>query len=295
VQDYLFVAFFLGHYRGKDARRLLKRCGLLEDAGVGSLGKFHMGVQMRLPAEDPRLQRLLSELHARGEEPIIRLDRVHTKRELDAAEWLVMRTATAGLLGGVDYGQKHDFTRACRTCGAGAVPVAPLLAQLGEMGKKRIDHLVYEHHMIITREVAEGLVGLSGFEIAPVKSPRRLPHEGYAWLKITSSLPAMHPSTTGYEVSDPCPTCGRAGHYAGHFGEMAAPEAPVYSGLPATVSDFNLTYEYFGNWQQLQRNRHDYEPVGGGAGIVVSQQARRRLVELGVRRMVWVPVSVGAV
>jgi hypothetical protein len=167
------------------------------------------------------------------------------------------------------------------------------LAELGAMGKKRIDHLVYEDHMIVSRDVAEGLTGLSGFEIAPVKSPRRPPHMSFAWLKITSSLPAMHPSTTGYEVTDPCSVCGRAGHYGGQFGEEAAPEVPVYAGLPATVGDFNLTFEYFGNWQQ-QRNKRGHEPVGGGAGIVVSQRARQTLLRLGARRMVWVPVVIKA-
>jgi hypothetical protein len=293
MQDYVFIA---GRFDGKKARRILKRCGLLEATGHGSPSKY-VALMHRFPAEDPRVQRLLSELYAQaeklGDRPFVRLDRVYTKGELDAAEWLVMRTATAGLWGGVDYGQTYDRTEACGTCGAGAVPVAPLLAELGAMGKKRIDHLVYEDHMIVSRDVAEGLTGLSGFEIAPVKSPRRPPHMSFAWLKITSSLPAMHPSTTGYEVTDPCSVCGRAGHYGGQFGEEAAPEVPVYAGLPATVGDFNLTFEYFGNWQQ-QRNKRGHEPVGGGAGIVVSQRARQTLLRLGARRMVWVPVVIKA-
>jgi hypothetical protein len=290
VQDYLFVSFFLGHGRGDDARRLLEGSGLLQDATVGSLGRFHTGVQLRLPVQDPRLQPLLTELRERGETPFTRLDRVHTRSELDAAEWLRMRVATAGLYGGVDYGQEYDFTRACKTCGAGAVPIAPLLAELGAMGKKRIDHLVYESHLIITTEVAEGLGDLSGFEIAPVKSPRCPPHDRFAWLKIGASLPRMHSSTTGYKVSDACPTCGRSGHY----GDWTAPEAPVYAGLPATVCDFNHTFEYFGDWRQV-RNGRDHKPVGGGAGTVVSQRARQTLLKLGARRFVWVPVSVGVV
>ncbi|MBU2601754.1 MAG: hypothetical protein KKA32_06245 [Actinobacteria bacterium] len=286
MQDYLYVSFFLGHERGDEARRLLADSNLLTDVALDQLGSMHTGVRLRLPAEDPRLEPLLERLRERGVKPLTRVDRVHTKSELDAADWLVLRIATAGLYGGVDYGQVYDFGHACRTCGAGAVPVAPLLAELGAMGQKDIDHLVYEARLIVTARVATGLTGLTGFEIQPVKTRRRPPDARFGWLKVAGYLPKLDSSTTGYSAIDVCPTCGRSGHYR----DLHAPEAPVYASFPSDACDFNHTFEYFGDWRQIC-HPSQARLVGGGAGIVVSQRARKTLEALGVRRLVWVAVA----
>jgi rRNA maturation protein Nop10 len=292
MQDYLFVSFFLGHGRGEETRALLRELALLEEARdlgfdtKASVESRSLGPYLRLPVEDARLQPLLDRLRDMGVKPFTRLDREHTAVELDSAEWLVLRTATAGLWGGVDYGQEYDFSSACPTCGAGARVIPPLLAEIGAMGKKGIDHLVYEGHLIVTQRVVEALDGLTGFEALPVRSKRRPPDARFAWLKIANVLPRMDPSTTGYAIDDLCPTCGRAGHY----GSARAPEAPIYARIPADVCDFNQTFEFYGNWRHSRVPTH-VQPVGGGPGIVVSQRARQALLQLRVRRLVWVPVA----
>jgi hypothetical protein len=227
----------------------------------------------------------LNRLAERGVEPFTRIDREYTQSDLNAAVRLQLRVATAGLYGGIDYGQSYDRANACLTCGAGALPIPPLLAELGGMGKKHIDHLVYEGHFIVSRRLAQGLEGLTGVELAPVQSPRRTPDQGFAWLKIHSDLPAM---SSGYTQHNVCTTCGRAGHY----GSLMQPGEPTYTALSANLPDFTLTWEYFGDWQQ-QRHKSQTLPVGGARGIVVSQGVRQRLLELRVRRLVWVPVKVG--
>ena len=163
MQDFQFVSFFLGHDAGDRARRLLAECELL-DVALSSRanrhawnGDVHFGVSLRLPVEDKRLTALLERLRAAGQEPFTRLDREHSPQELDSADWLIMRVASVGLYGGVDYGQSYRFENACGTCGAGAEPVPPLVAELGKMGKKDIDHLVYEGHFIVTKRIAAAL------------------------------------------------------------------------------------------------------------------------------------------
>jgi hypothetical protein len=292
VQDYLFVSFFLGHHRGEDARRLLDDCGLLELATANRanrhawLGDHHTGVYLRLPVQDPRLPLLLDRLRTEGVEPGTRIDREYTADELDAAAWLVLRVATAGLWGGVDYGQTYDFREACQTCGAGAVPIPPLVAELGAMGKKDMDHLVYEGHLIVSLRVVEGLAHMTGIQPTPVKSPRRAPDSRFEWLRIPNVLPQMHASTTGYEAVSLCPVCGRGGHYR----DAHAPEAPMYAAMPQNATDFNQTFEYYGDWEHARTKSH-VRPVGGGPGVVVSQRGRQALKELGVRRLVWVPIT----
>ncbi len=288
------MSFFLGHDAGDRARRLLVECELLDIALASRThqhtwsGDVHAGVSLRLPVEDERLNTLLTRLRAAGVTPFTRWDREHSQDELDSADWLMMRIATAGLYGGVDYGQSYRFAIACTTCGAGAEPVPPLIAELGKMGKKEIDHLVYEGHVIVTTRVAAALreAGVTGIEPAPVQTQRRPPSAQHVWLRITSEFPRLHESTTGYETDAPCSACGRGGHGA----SAKEPEVPRYNPVPAGTPDFNRTWEYFGDWRQVRSETHS-RPVGGGQGVVVSQRVRRVLHDLRVRRIVWIPMS----
>jgi hypothetical protein len=288
MQDYLAISFFLGHDAGAAAKRLLAECDLLDHALAARanrhawLGDVHFGVWVRLPTQDVRLRRLLDGLAEREVAPFTRIDREYTETELNAANWLELRVATAGLYGGVDYGQTYERTDACPTCGAGSLPLPPLLVELGGMGRKDVDHLVYEGHFIVSNRVTEGLVGVTGVELAPVRSPRKAPDPRFAWLKISSVLPRMH---SGYEQSDGCGQCRRSGYYEG----LMKPNVPTYAGLSENLPDFNLTWEYFGDWRQ-QRHKSQTLGVGGGQGVVVSQRVRQRLLKLKVRRLVWIPV-----
>lgn len=294
MQDFLFITFFLGHRAGEKARALLEEYDLLEVARDSRLnrhawvGDVHFGVHLRLPLQDERLSRLLERLRADGINVSTRLDREYSKEELDAADWLVMRTATAGLLGGVDFGQTYDFIESCSVCGAGAQPQAPLMVELGKMGKKDIDHLIYEQYFIISNRLAEAIraAAFTGVELELVKSQRSPISKQYSWLRIINELPPMDHTTTGYVVEDPCPTCGRGGH----FNSGVEAEVPVYRSFPLNAHDFNATWEYFGTWQQV-RSPLQNQPVGGGRGTIVSGQVRRVFQQLRIPRMVWIPVQ----
>jgi len=293
MQDFLFVSFFMGHESGEVARQLLSHCDLLAEATAAPanrhawLGDIHTGVSLKLRSEDPRLGRLLDALDEKGIKPFTRVERHYASRDLDSAEWLVLRVATAGLYGGADYGQCYDFTKSCVTCGSGAVPEQPLVAELGRMGKKEIDHLVYEAHLIVSDRIANQITDLTGVIPSPVKSPRQHADPGFSWLRITGNLPEMHPASTGYLIETPCPACGRAGHCT----KSDEPESPAYGQLPATTADFNLKWEYFGSWK-ARRRRDQERLIGGSQAVIVSQRARRRLLDLKVKRLVWIPVRI---
>jgi hypothetical protein len=293
MRDFLYVSFFLGHESGEAARALLRKCALLEHAERRKenrhswLEDIHLGVSVRLPTSDERLAVLLQELQELGVEPWTRLDREYSPAELDAAPLLILRVATAGLLGGVDYGQEYDYSGACGTCGAGALPIPPLMADLGKMGKKDVDQLIYEGHLVVSHRTVAALDGLHGFTASPVRTPRGVPDARFAWLRITSELPPMDETSEGIVTYKPCPTCSRSGHY----GAVRVGEVPKYRAMPKSARDVNLTWEYFGDWQQVRYLSHT-RPIGGQRQIVVSQAVRRRLLAINVRRLVWVPVTV---
>jgi len=289
MQDYLFVSLFLGRDAAAATQRLLRECNLLDVALADHRnvwrGELQPGIYLRLPSDDERLQGLLANLRVRGVVPFTRIDREYSTEELDRADLLILRIATAGLLGGVDYSQTYDSGKACATCGAGSVPNPPLVADLGSMGKKDIDHLIYEGHLIVSKRLAKAMKKMTGVSVQPVRSPRRA-NSQFFWLEITNELPRMHPSTRGYGTDAQCPACKRAGHY----GAMSEPESVSYADSHR-ARDLNVTWEYFGDWRQ-QRTKTAHAPVGGKQGIVVSQRLRQEFLRLKVRRLVWIPVTI---
>jgi hypothetical protein len=292
MQDFLFISFFLGHHSGAQARALLAKFDLLEEATKSPLNRhawvngIHFGVNLRLPVQDERLTKLLDKLKYDGVNVFTRFDREYSDKDLDAAKWLVLRTATAGLLGGVDYDQYYEYDEACGTCGAGAKLSPPLIAELSRMGKKDIDHLVYEMHFIVSYKLKNALNdrGVTGIEFMPVKSPRNSISDHFWWLRIANELGPMDTSSTGYTVYESCPSCGRAGHYR----NKDMPEVPTYKPFSGDVADFHVTWEYFGNWQQKRHPSHQ-KPIGGGRDVIVSQKTRKLFQALGITRLVWIP------
>jgi len=288
MQDYQYV--WVNEDSSARLRKLLNKYELLEVAREDRNNRFSLdatefgfGVHLRLPIEDQRIQRLLAALRASGKKPSTRVDREYTEAELDAAPFLEMIVATAGFYGGVDFGQAYDFTDACPRCGSGARAIAPLISEF-RMGKKDIDHLVYENHLIVSQRLAKGLRGLTGFQLTPVRSRRRNPEPRFSWLRIMHELaPARH-DTPGWVIENRCNVCSRTGYYRDHD----APSERVYDSLRG-ARDFNLTWEYCGDWQQVRSETHT-RPIGGRQFPIVSQRARKRLIDLGVERLQWAPV-----
>jgi hypothetical protein len=296
MNDFIAISFFLGHDQGRQARSLLQRLGLLDMAladrrnrGTSLSDKQHSGVWLTLPADDARIPILQVELAQRGVEPFLRFDREHSRRELDQAEWLLLRVATAGLWGGADFGQEFDFSDACAECGSGARLIGPLVTELGKMGKKEIDHVVYEGHLIVSQRLAAMLAaeGVTGIEAAAVRNRRGPVSDKFVWLRCTEMCRAFSARTQGVVSADRCATCGRGGHFA----NATAPLEVQYD-APPTIVDIAETWERNG----LATDRRlptQARPIGGSAfGIVASQRVRQILVRAKIPRLNWVPVAV---
>jgi len=290
MRETLFVSFNLGEKRLSTTRTLLAKTGLAEVAELCQEGDFSPGYcSVTVAAGDPRIEELKEELAKIGESVSIRLDREYTEREIDQYPWLRLMIITAGLLGGANYQQPYDRSTACRTCGAGAEPVGALIAQLSRMGRKQIDCTAHDGHMVVTAELAEAVreAGLTGICVMPVRrNHKQDPDPEYAWLKVVSEWPAMLP-TRVLDTEDLCPDCGRTGHFDPY--DRAAEWR--YRKAPKTARDFNHTWERFGVWKGGAFSR-DRPPVGGSAGIIVSQRVRRVFKLAGVRRIRYDPVYV---
>lgn len=284
MKDIRDVAFVL---TPRDARRVFLETGIRTEARVDERdGLAHCTV--KLVADDARLNELLSRLEALGEKALVRAHRTWSKRELDACDRLLLRVATAGLDGGIGLGQPYDRSRACASCGAGAVAVPPLHADLPRMGRKHLDATAHDGLLVVSAALAHAIQEdeLAGVAIEPVRSrSARYPTDRHRWLMVTSELPPCREDSI-LARDDVCPACGRSGHYDayGHYTELR------YDGLPPDTADFARTWEYWGYWQGPSPDAR----VGGAQHVVVSQRARSTFDRIGVRRVVFEPVVVVA-
>lgn len=288
MKETRIVSFNLGASRIEVAERLLEKLALLDAARLTRTGIMAGMCSVSLPSGDSRVPALIRELESLGEVPLVRAQRSYTERDLDAFEWLVLRIATVRLLGSVNLEQAYDRTHACATCGAGALPVPPLLADLRAMGRKALDATAHDDQMVVTRELADSILeaGLSGAEFLDVSpGPGRIPSDRFRWLHIAGSWPPLS-SFSVVVTDDLCSTCGRAGHYDA---EDRITELR-YDRYPQKAPDFNRTWEHFGVWR-LPRQSSQL-PVGGGRVTIVSQRVRRLFRESKVRNISFEPVVV---
>jgi hypothetical protein len=218
MKDIRYVAFVLAP---RDARRMLLETGIPAQVDERD-GLAHCAV--KLMADDPVLNELLSRLEALGETALVRAHRIWSEQELDACDRLLVRVATAGLGGGIGFGQPYDRSRACATCGAGAVAVPPLHADLPRMGRKHVDETAHDGLHVVSAALANAIQedGLVGVAIEPVRSrSARYPADRHRWLMVTSELPPCR-ADSSVKREDVCPACGRSGHYDayGHSTEL---------------------------------------------------------------------------
>jgi hypothetical protein len=75
----------------------------------------------------------------------------------------------------------------------------------------------------------------------------------------------------------------------GHFDPGDRPAEWHYGNVPDNAGDFNYTWERFGVWRGRPWDS-GYPPVGGSAGVIVSQRVRQLFKRVGVRGVQYAPL-----
>jgi hypothetical protein len=179
-----------------------------------------------------------------------------------------------GLLASRNLGQIYDFTYACQLCGAGAVPVPPLLVDIQSVDRRVLGLTAHDGRLIVRKSLAEALTsrGVSGFNEWPVADVTKSSNvETLRWLEPTFEWPRLAAEST-VAREDVCQDCGRAGH----FDSISPPTRLRYAGAPRRASDIGATYEYFGVWRAPSVA---VRPIGGGRLLIVSDRFRDALNE----------------
>lgn len=255
---------------------LLRRAAVEEPKGP-TLPAGNCAVKLR--ADDRRLPVLLDVLRQAGVRPIVRAERRYSDKELRLAPWLLLVLPFVGI--GALSDQRYDFSAACASCGAGAVPEPPLAVDLSKMGKKVMNYAAYGGHLVVAASLAALLrEQVSGVRFESVRQRTGIDRR-FLWMEAEQTLPAMEPSSVVKRVL--CPTCQRSGHYDPY----TAPLDVHYAERSLEgAADFSMMYEHFGIWKE-QRIR-----IGGSQMYVISQHARRLLADARVPRSAFIPVTI---
>jgi len=210
----------------------------------------------------------------------------YTMNFLNECPWLHMRVATVGLLGGSNCYQPFDFKNACKTCGAGATPIVPIIADLNKMGKKKLDQTAHDGFTIISQDLSQQLsqTDLTGYSIEAVRHKTQSAQIStrFAWLHVSNVWPKLDERSV-LQLEDLCQQCGRAGH----FDTYSRLTKLWYDHAPENANDFNQTWEYFGVWRAPGKSAPN---VGGAQWIIVSQRARRFFLEHAVKYLQFDPI-----
>lgn len=302
MKDFVVIVWnFHGRGGAKAAMAMLRRCDLRHEAKqeldvrmedpdtdepwlTGSMGS------VRLPKDDPRIPMLLRELKAAKVTPLKRVERVHSKKDLET-EWLTVEGCTTMVGAGNMRGQVWDFNRACKDCGGGAVPVPPLIVRFeGKPPKRGWSVTVPCGLVVVSADVAAALVEakLTGFKIEPVRTPsKRAIDPRFRWLRIPCDWPGPV-SRPSCRIAGTCRECGRAA-LRGSGGKGVS--MLHFDRVPEGAKDFNA-------WQGtvLRQDRVSgvlNREIGASPELIISHRAHQVLKEIGVKSLKCQPIRIG--
>lgn len=280
MRDFLYISH---RFKSEDISRIekiIEANDLLEITDFKKVGILAGLCSLKLPINDKRLD-VFKELTSKdNEKPIIRFDRQYSKSELDKCEYLAVSIATSGLENLVDS-QTYDYKNACKECGAGIIPNEPLIISKNSMGKKLLDNTAHNQLLIFSKILADKIKfkGFSGISFHPIKLGRN--ETDYYWGKISNILPRFHSSSMFRKNHSICMTCKKSGNFENFETETKF----VYDKKSFRyLQDFNLTYEYFGEWE--------YSKMGGSQFLIISQNIRQFMIEEKVRFLKYQPIEI---
>jgi hypothetical protein len=279
MTDYIYISHNFGKEGLLDLEKFLRKEDLINAANFNKEGITAGLCSIRLPENDNRLKVFIKEIEKTGNKPFIRFDREYSIKEMDNFEYMVLVIKTVGLEN-PSKKQKYDYSSACKHCGAGVLPISPLLIPKNSMGKKLIDFTAHNNWLIFKKELAERIatLKLSGISFHPLIIGRK--ENEFQWGRIDNILPKLHPSSKIRFNEAKCNFCENSGN----FGNFESETKYIYSKeFKSLFKDFNSTFEFFGEWK--------YSKMGGQRLVIVNQKVRQFLLQEKVKNIAFVPIE----
>jgi hypothetical protein len=247
-----------------------------------------------LDEKDERLTRLLALFRDCGIRWSERREDRFTDEELEAARLLVAwyLHPNGRIFAGPQMGTTYDMSNACQHCGAGARQTSAMIIDAENLNVLEGQHAAASCYddMLVDEKLAGALAqsGATGISFRGVFAAfEKRGHFQLPWRQLcaTHTLPPMSPTSSGIELSQPCP-CRRSCF----SGDDGIPIRLAYRASDvADIHDVNVTWEWYG---YSKYNGDVSDSVLPHPLFLVTPKVRRIFLDAGVTGFDWLPIRV---
>lgn len=254
------------------------------------LGDRTIDVDVKLDQTDPRVAKLLALLEQHGVEVTVRTFTQYSEEDLQNARLLLMwPDANVHVHAGHSLGTKYDLTNACPNCHTGALQISPLYVDRDSLKviRKHRALMTNSGDIIIDGGMRKKLVdaGITGISFGDVRAR----HENKKWSEVARDhiliehvLPPMRGDLKPEDEKQLCKVCRRGGR-------MFVTEIPYYQEDLVNAKDFNLTWDWFGEFGPPDDMRHE---IRSNPYTCVTPKVMNIFNKAGVKAFSWIPVNV---
>lgn len=260
------------------------------------LDQRHSSAWIKLDKGDPRIAKLQELL----EQHDIKADFYdypeYSSEDLETARLLRMYPDINQNVGtGYQYGTKYDLSQACPNCNAGARQTSALYIGGSDVGLVRKHRAIGTHigDVLVDGGMAKKLkdAGVTGISFGEVRV--RLKNKKWSLVAreqilIEHTMPPMRGAAAEQDPEFLCKVCQRGGC-------MRIPEPTYHAKDLEGMQDFNLTWEWFGEFwpEDLNRGLSSRYAKWPYPHTLVTSKVYKVFRDAGITTFQWTPVDIG--
>lgn len=275
---------------------------ILEPSGCGPdvanvrdytiVGVRSVEVRIQLDDGDKRVAKVLALLEHYRVEPWTTKYTEYSEEDRQNARLLEMiRDINEYVSAGLRYGTKYDLSEACTHCKAGARQTSALYINADDLHKIRKHRAIgtWAFQTLVDGGMVKKLkdAGVTGISFGDVRA--RLKNEKWTsvardQILIHHTMPPMRGELMAEDKKYLCQVCRRGGH-------QRFPKTPYREEDLVGMQDFNLTWEWFGEFWPANKDRDigEKRPI---PLVLVTPKVMNIFREAGVTTFKWTPVAI---
>jgi hypothetical protein len=292
LKEFKYIDFAVSGSLKPKCRRLLARLNIT--SRTADVREFDGYFGVRLPIDDPRLERLGAELDKMLLDPPwdCRIEVEYERKDLEPCHYVSLRIdrVPKGDTGPM-YDTEYDMSGACPKCGTGFRQVSPLRIHRSQLPKKARAVRTYQDEILIDNDLATDIMLELGSDRGLRQIEDRRMRDLLPWWQILpdTSMPPADPAT-GLDASViQCQRCKRDG-----FGSDRPDWRPIELAYRMSERDRASLPDFVWTWETFGKSQLRWEPryrIGlQNPDILISNRVMRVFWAKKVRGVKFIPV-----